>query len=47
MNKLCVRPRLCDLFIYLFFQDWEDRYINENYTRIMKDKLIETVSSNI
>nr|XP_019944944.1 PREDICTED: procollagen-lysine,2-oxoglutarate 5-dioxygenase 1 [Paralichthys olivaceus] len=23
-------------------EDWQDRYIHENYTRIMKDKLIET-----
>lgn len=28
------------------FQDWQERYIHPNYTRIMKDHLIETVSSN-
>lgn len=28
------------------FQDWQDRYIHENYTRIMKDHLILTVSRN-
>lgn len=26
-------------------KDWEERYINENYTHIMQDKLIETVSN--
>lgn len=29
------------------FQDWQERYIHPNYTRIMKDQLIETVSSSI
>lgn len=28
------------------FQDWQERYIHPNYTHIMKDRLIETVSSN-
>lgn len=28
------------------FQDWQERYIHQNYTHIMKDHLIETVSHN-
>lgn len=35
---------MCGVFS---LQDWEERYIHENYTRIMKDKLIETVSPSI
>lgn len=41
---LCIHNKLSDWCV--LFQDWQERYIHENYTHIMKDKLIETVSSN-
>lgn len=42
-NALCI---CTEGYVVCFFQDWQERYIHENYTRIMKDKLIETVSCN-
>ena len=43
----CIIRRPCKHVLHLcvlFFQEWQERYIHENYTHIMKDKLIETVS---
>lgn len=42
---LMLRSVICEFDVCLF-QDWQERYIHENYTRMMKDKLIETVSAH-
>lgn len=41
-----VRQGLLQNHLICVFQDWQERYIHPNYTHIMKDHLIETVSNN-
>lgn len=41
-----MRQGLLQNHLICVFQDWQERYIHPNYTYIMKDRLIETVSSN-
>lgn len=41
VGRLAAADRTCCVL-----QDWQERYIHHNYSRIIKDQLIETVSSN-
>lgn len=34
---------LCLTCYLIFFQDWEEQYIHPNYSRILKDNIVETV----